>query len=95
MCEQRDQGAPLITCAIFQFLLDGLQIIVQAIELRVLTAPQRLILIKGGETNWSTVTSWSLVRFMETSSWDCHVGLKMPRSRLSIDIPASPACGYS
>jgi hypothetical protein len=49
MCEQRDQGAPLITCAIFQFLLDGLQIIVQAIELRVLTAPQRLILIKGGE----------------------------------------------
>jgi hypothetical protein len=28
-------------------LLNGLQVIVQAIELRVLTAPQRLILIKG------------------------------------------------
>jgi hypothetical protein len=47
MCKQSNQGPPLIACTILQFLLDSFQFVEQAIELRVLTAPQRLILIKG------------------------------------------------
>jgi hypothetical protein len=46
MCKESNQGSPLVTCTILQFLLDSCQIVEQAIELRVLTSQQCLVLIE-------------------------------------------------
>src|SRR5262249_46286567 len=104
-----EQHASLIPLTRIQFILDIYHVIEQVIELRCFISKQCLVLLNTNsrEPIDQLVQRNVLVsgfHALNVTSWrpghpglrpKGYVGLKIPRSRLTSDIPASPACGLS